>query len=99
MTAVDCWKPFMAGGIVLIGQSATALFRLLEILKEGAPPPALVIAAARGFVNAETAKQMLWDQREELGLECIVVNGTRGGGVLAAAALNALLMIQQGVYV
>jgi precorrin-8X/cobalt-precorrin-8 methylmutase len=99
MTAVDCWKPFMAGGIVLIGQSATALFRLLEILKDGAPPPALVIAAARGFVNAETAKQMLWDQREELGLECIVVNGTRGGAVLAAAALNALLMIQQGVYV
>ncbi len=56
-----------------------------------------MIAAARGFVNAEAAKQMLWDQREELGLECIVVNGTRGGGVLAAAALNALLMMQQNI--
>ena len=79
-----------------MGQSATALFALLEILRTSTTP-ALVIAAARGFVNAEPAKQMLWDQREELGLECIVVDGTRGGGVLAAAALNALLMMQQGV--
>lgn len=99
MTAVDCWKPYLEGGIVLIGQSATALFRLLEILKEGAPTPALVIGAARGFVNAEPAKRLLWDQHEELGLECIVVSGTRGGGVLAAAAMNALLMMQQGRYV
>jgi precorrin-8X/cobalt-precorrin-8 methylmutase len=91
LTAVDCWKPHLAGSIVLIGQSGTALFRLLEILKDGAPRPSLVIAAARGFVNAEAAKQMLWQQHEELGVECIVVNGTRGGSVLVAAALNALL--------
>ncbi len=97
MTAVDYWKPYMAGGIVLIGQSGTALFRLLEILKEGTPPPALIIAAARGFVNAEAAKQMLWNQHEELGVECIVVKGTRGGGVLAAAALNRLLAMQLGI--
>jgi precorrin-8X/cobalt-precorrin-8 methylmutase len=45
-------------------------------------------------VNAEAAKQMLWQQHEELGVECIVVNGTRGGSVLAAAALNALLKMQ-----
>lgn len=96
MTAVDYWKPYMQDSIILIGQSGTALFRLLELLKEGAPRPALVIAAARGFINAETAKQLLWDQHEELGFECIVVNGTCGGGVLAATAMNALLMIQQG---
>ena len=95
LTAVDCWKPHLVGSIVLIGQSGTALFRLLEILKDGAPRPSLVIAAARGFVNAEAAKQMLWQQHEELGVECIVVSGTRGGSVLAAAALNALLKMQQ----
>lgn len=99
MTAVDCWKPYLGGSIVLIGQSASALFRLLEILKEGTPAPALIIGAARGFVNAAPAKQMLWDQREELGVECIVINGTRGGGVLAAVAMNALLMMQQGTYI
>lgn len=95
MTAVDHWKPYMAGSIILIGQSATALFRLLEILKEGAPAPALVIAAARGFILAEPAKQQLWKQHSELGIECIVVDGSRGGGTLAAAAMNALLTIQQ----
>ena len=95
MTGVDCWKRYMADSIVLIGQSGTALFRLLEILKEGAPPPALVIASARGFVNAEAAKQLLWKQHKDLGVECIVVEGTRGGGVLAAAALNSLLAMQQ----
>ena len=96
LTAVDCWKPHLAGSIVLIGQSGTALFRLLEILQDGAAPrPSLVIAAARGFVNAEAAKHMLWEQHEALGVECIVVNGTRGGSVLAASALNALLKMQQ----
>lgn len=99
MTAVDYWKPFMRDSIILIGQSGTALFRLLELLKEGAPRPALVIAAARGFINAETAKRTLWEHREEFGFECIMVKGTRGGGVLAASALNALLMMQQGVYI
>lgn len=99
MTAVDLWKPYMKDSIVLIGQSATALFRLLELLKEGNPPPALVIAAARGFVNAEPAKQMLWEQHADLGLECIVVAGTRGGGALAAVAMNALMMMQRGKYI
>jgi precorrin-8X/cobalt-precorrin-8 methylmutase len=96
MAAVEYWKPYMQDSIILIGQSGTALFRLLELLKEGAPRPALVVAAARGFINAETAKQLLWNQHEELGFECIVVSGTCGGGVLAAMAMNALLMIQQG---
>jgi precorrin-8X/cobalt-precorrin-8 methylmutase len=98
MTAVDSWKPFMAGSIILIGQSATALYRLLEIIKEGAPPPALIIAAARGFILAELAKQQLLQQHQELGVECIVVEGTRGGSILAASAMNALLTIQQGIY-
>lgn len=99
MTAVEHWRPYMANSVILIGQSATALFRLLEMLKDGAPKPALIIATSRGFVNAEPAKQALWDQREDLGVECIVLSGSRGGGVLAAVAFNALLMIQQGTYI
>ena len=95
MSAVECWKPYMSGGIVLIGQSATALFRLLEILKEGVPPPALVIAAPHGFVQATAAKQWLWDLHQELGVECLVVDGMRGGSALVAAAMNALLAMHQ----
>lgn len=92
MTAVDYWKPYMEDSIILIGQAATALFRLIEILQEGAPKPALVIAAARGFSQAEPAKQLLWNKRRELGFECIVIDGMRGGAALAAAALNTLLL-------
>jgi precorrin-8X/cobalt-precorrin-8 methylmutase len=39
---------------------------LLELLKEGVPRSALVVAAAQGFINAETAKQLLWNQHGEL---------------------------------
>ena len=99
MTAVDYWLPFMAGSIILIGQSGTALFRLLEVLKDGAPRPALIIASPRGFINAEASKQQLWKVKDELNLECLIIKGTQGGGVLAATALNALLMIQQGQYI
>lgn len=95
MSAVECWKPYMSGGIVLIGQSATALFRLLELLKEGVPPPALIIATPQDFVQATAAKQWLWDLHQELGLECLTVDGMRGGSALAAAAMNALLTLHQ----
>lgn len=95
MTSVDLWKPHMDSSIVLIGQSATALYRLLEIIEEGAPKPALVIAAARGFILAEPAKNMLWQRHQDMGLECIIISGMRGGSVLAAAAMNALLKLFQ----
>jgi precorrin-8X/cobalt-precorrin-8 methylmutase len=95
MTSVDFWKPHLGSSIVLIGQSATALLRLLEIIREGAPKPALIISAARGFILAENAKNLLWQQHQELGFECIMVDGMRGGSVLVAAAMNALLRLHQ----
>ena len=98
-TAVDFWKPYMRNSIVLFGQSGTALFRFLELLQEGAPRPSLVIAAARGFVNADNAKQALWAHKEEYDLECIVVEGSRGGGVLAGTAMNALMWMQANIYI
>ena len=89
----------MRNSIVLFGQSGTALFRFLELLQDSAPRPSLVIAAARGFVNADNAKQALWAHKEEYGLECIVVDGSRGGGVLAGTAMNALMWMQAGIWV
>ena len=37
--AVDLWTPHLAGAVVAIGNAPTALFRLLELLADGAPPP------------------------------------------------------------
>lgn len=86
--AVEAWRPRLDGAVVVIGNAPTALFRLLEIVEAGAPPPALTIGMAVGFVGATEAKQALIDS----GLPCIAVRGRRGGSAMAAAALNALAM-------
>lgn len=100
MTAVDQWKQYSKDAITVIGYSSTALARLLELLKgKKIDQPALVIATAPGFVNAVAAKQALIDQYSELSTEYITIEGEYGGCLLAAAALNALLMIQKGIYI
>ena len=100
MTAVDQWKNYSKDAIMIIGYSGTALARLLELLKEGQiDQPALVIATCPGFINAETAKQSLIDQYDELNTEYILIEGEYGSCMLAAAAVNALLMMQKGIYI
>lgn len=101
MTAVDYWKPYLKNSICVIGQSSTALMRLLEVLHEndGKKKPALIIAMPSGFVNAADAKQKLVDSYAELEVEYILIEGRWGGAMFAATALNALLMLQQGIYI
>jgi precorrin-8X/cobalt-precorrin-8 methylmutase len=86
--AVELWRPHLAGSVVAIGNAPTALFRLLEILSEGADRPALVLGFAVGFVGAAEAKEAL--TRFGRGLAYITLKGPRGGSPLAAAAVNAL---------
>ena len=85
--AVDLWRAHLKGAIVAIGNAPTALFRLLELLAEGADRPALVLGFPVGFVGAAEAKQALIDFG---GLAYIALRGRRGGSALAAAAVNAL---------
>ncbi|MBS0562119.1 MAG: precorrin-8X methylmutase [Proteobacteria bacterium] len=85
--ALDLWGARMAGALVAIGNAPTALFRLLELLDAGAPPPAAVIGMPVGFVGAAESKAaLLADGR----VPCAVVLGRRGGSAMAAAAVNAL---------
>ncbi len=95
MTAVDSWKPYLSGSIILIGNEPTALLRLLEILKESdeSDLPALIIAAPSGFVDAADAKQELWKKHQKLQVPCITLLGSAGGSDVTVAALNALLRI------
>ncbi len=86
--AVELWRPYLAGAIVAIGNAPTALFRLLELLGQGAPLPALVLGFPVGFVGAAEAKMALAENR--LGLPFIALSGRRGGSALAAAVVNAL---------
>ncbi|MFE0105768.1 precorrin-8X methylmutase [Streptomyces sp. NPDC059009] len=86
--ALELWRDRLEGAVVAVGNAPTALFRLLELVAEGAPRPAAVIGVPVGFVGAAESKEALAAQR--LGLDHLVVRGRRGGSAMAAAAVNAL---------
>jgi precorrin-8X/cobalt-precorrin-8 methylmutase len=86
--ALELWRDRLAGALVVIGNAPTALFRLLELLDQGADLPAAVIGVPVGFVGAAESKRALAAYGR--GLEYLVVDGRRGGSAIAAAAVNAL---------
>ena len=86
--AVELWRERLAGSLVVVGNAPTALFRALELVAEGAPPPAAIIGVPVGFVGAAESKDAL--AANGAGLEYLVVHGRRGGSAIAAAAVNAL---------
>ncbi|MFF0287858.1 precorrin-8X methylmutase [Streptomyces sp. NPDC005262] len=86
--AMELWRDRMEGAVVAVGNAPTALFRLLEMIEDGAPRPAAVIGVPVGFVGAAESKDALADHPS--GLEHLVVRGRRGGSAIAAAALNAI---------
>lgn len=86
--AVERWRDDLTGAVVAIGSAPTALFRLIELLKQGWRRPAVIIAMPVGFVGAAESKEALI--AAGLGVPYITVRGRRGGSALAAAAVNAL---------
>ncbi|MER5490169.1 precorrin-8X methylmutase [Streptomyces sp. LE64] len=86
--ALELWRDKLEGSVVAVGNAPTALFRLLEMVREGAPRPAAVIGAPVGFIGAAESKDAL--AADPSGLEYLVVRGRRGGSAMAAAALNAI---------
>jgi len=88
--ALEHWRDRLDGAVVVIGNAPTALFRLLELVEQGAPRPAAVIGVPVGFVGAAESKRALAEH--PAGFEYLVVNGRRGGSAIAAAAVNALAM-------
>ena len=85
--ALELWRPHLDGALVAIGNAPTALFRLLEMLDEGAPPPAAVIGTAVGFVGAAEAKRAL---AADGRVPYLIVKGRKGGSAMAVAAVNAI---------
>ena len=98
MVAVDYWHDDIADSIVLIGNAPTALFRLMALLeRHQIDKPALIIGVPVGYTGAAESKQYLWEHHQALGVECIVLLGSRGSSALAATAMNALLSHYHGV--
>jgi len=85
---VDLWADRLGGAVVAIGNAPTALFRLLELIDEGAPVPAAVLGGPVGFVGSAQSKQELIERPR--GMAYLVVTGRRGGSAMAAAAVNAI---------
>ena len=86
--AVDGWIPHLDNAVVAIGNAPTALFRLLEVLADGAPKPAAIFAFPVGFVGASESKNVLISC--DINVPFITLMGRRGGSSLAAAAVNAI---------
>jgi precorrin-8X/cobalt-precorrin-8 methylmutase len=86
--ALELWLPQLEGTVIAIGNAPTALFRLLELLDQGAPKPALILGFPVGFVGAAESKAEL--ATNSRGVPFITLHGRRGGSAIAAAAVNAL---------
>jgi len=91
--AVDTWIPDLAGAVVAIGNAPTALFRLLELLGQGAPRPAVILGLPVGFVGAAESKRALAES--DSGVPWLTVHGRRGGSAMATAAVNALASVKE----
>ena len=90
--ALELWGERLRGAIVAIGNAPTALFRLLELLDGGAPPPAAILGIPVGFVGAAESKDELIANSR--GIPYLTVRGRLGGSAIAAAAVNALSRMQ-----
>jgi precorrin-8X/cobalt-precorrin-8 methylmutase len=86
--AMELWRQRLGGSLVVVGNAPTALFRVLELVSEGAPRPAAVIGVPVGFVGAAESKEALAANPDDL--DYLIVRGRRGGSAIAAAAVNAL---------
>jgi precorrin-8X/cobalt-precorrin-8 methylmutase len=86
--ALELWLDRLEGSVVAIGNAPTSLFRLLEMLDEGAPRPAAILGIPVGFVGAAESKEALIANPR--GVPFIAVRGRVGGSAMTAAAVNGL---------
>ena len=86
--AIELWRPHLQGAVVAIGNAPTALFHLLNRLKEpDFPRPAAIIGCPVGFIGAAESKAALMLDDP---LPWCVVEGRLGGSAITVAAVNAL---------
>lgn len=77
--------------IFVIGNAPTALFELLRLIQAGQVAPALIIGLPVGFVGAEESKNALAATQHNVPF--ITNMGRKGGSNVAAAVMNALVIL------
>ena len=78
---------FLHAPLVVIGSSPTALISLLDLVESGYATPSVIIGMPVGFIGVAESKTRLINSK----CPYIVLEGSRGGASLSAAATNALL--------
>jgi precorrin-8X/cobalt-precorrin-8 methylmutase len=91
MAAMRTFGDQLHGAVVAIGNAPTALFELLNMMKETNIRPALIIGVPVGFVGARESKDLLV---ETSPVPYITVVGNKGGSPIAAATTNAILYMK-----
>ncbi len=81
-------KEQLNNSLLVVGNAPTVLFELMELMKEGHRPKA-VIGCPVGFVGAAESKRLLMKS----GIPYLTITGNRGGTPLAVAATNALIRL------
>jgi precorrin-8X/cobalt-precorrin-8 methylmutase len=74
------------GCVLVIGYAPSVLMSVCALIEQGQIQPALVIGMPIGFSHAPAAKRQLMRS----GTPYITIEGSLGGGLLAAVALNTL---------
>ena len=85
---LECWRQFPEA-IFAIGNAPTALLALCACLPDSPVQPALAIGAPVGFVSVVESKAAL----AQTSVPQIRVEGRKGGSPVAAAILNALIVL------
>ena len=75
------------GCVMVVGYAPSVLMAACDAVESGCLQPALIIAMPLGFSHAPAAKRRLMRSN----IPFITTEGTLGGGLLAAVALNALV--------
>lgn len=83
-------------GIFVIGNAPTALSELLRLIREDGVRPELIVGLPVGFVGAAESKEALLSLAEEFpDIPFITNRGRKGGSTVAAAVVNALLILAE----
>lgn len=87
LCAAEAARDILPGAVALVGNAPLALAGIVRLALEEGIRPALVVGMPVGFVNVREAKDYL----AQCDVPHIVLEGRRGGGPLAVAALHAVM--------
>jgi len=80
----------MDGGIIAIGNAPTALYEVINMIREGVTRPALVVGIPVGFVSAAESKEELARMDQ---VPFITNIGRKGGSAVVSSIINALMLL------